>query len=76
MHVVDCLGFNSALDVDVGWVEALRNPTYIRMLGCAPLHPTYNFLQLKLSGSNYYLLPMLNINGDLFELNVAQPIHA
>ncbi|MEH2383794.1 MAG: hypothetical protein V7K27_33720 [Nostoc sp.] len=35
MHVVDTLGFNSALDVDVGWVERSATQLIIRMLGYA-----------------------------------------
>ncbi|MEH2379066.1 MAG: UbiA family prenyltransferase [Nostoc sp.] len=43
MRVVDPHGFNSALDVDVGWVERSATQLIIRMLGYAKLHPTYNF---------------------------------
>ncbi|MHC5933940.1 hypothetical protein [Nostoc sp.] len=35
MHVVDPHGFNSALDVDVGWVERSATQLIIRMLGYA-----------------------------------------
>ncbi|MEH2022273.1 hypothetical protein [Nostoc sp.] len=44
MHVVDCHGFNSALDV--GWVEPERNPTDYQDVGLrkASTQPTI-FLQ-------------------------------
>ncbi|MEH2380627.1 MAG: hypothetical protein V7K27_17365 [Nostoc sp.] len=35
MHVVDPHGFNSALEVDVGWVERSATQLIIRMLGYA-----------------------------------------
>ncbi|MEH2023930.1 MAG: hypothetical protein V7K62_10100 [Nostoc sp.] len=39
MQVVDCHGFNSALDVDVGWVERSATQLIIRMLGYAKPPP-------------------------------------